>query len=175
MYYASNMLDVPINMEFIWWSFTARFVVTMTVKDALSPWRHPGYLKLYLNFLSGRFFVGLFLPPCLIPAQGVLDVSGVTCDEWHRKLKVWSQSTRAADASAQSDRVVVVGVVDSRWGVHHVELFSWEQPGSSQCNSKCKIYLCSSRAVSLLTCSERACSLYRGNWAGKVSSSFGLF
>lgn len=49
-------------------------------------------------------------------------------------MKVWSQSTCAADASAQSDRVVVVGVVDSRRGVHNVELFTWEQPGSSQCD-----------------------------------------
>lgn len=72
--------------------------------------------------------------------------------------EVWSQSTWAADGSAQSDRVVVVGVIDSRKGVHNVELLSWEQPGSSQCNGKCKIYLCSSRAVSLLTCSEGACS-----------------
>lgn len=34
--------------------------------------------------------------------------------------------------------VVVVGLIDSRRGVHNVELFSWEQPGSSQCNGKCK-------------------------------------
>lgn len=161
--YTSNVPDVPINTEFIWWSFTAGFVIMMTLKDALSPWSHPGCLKLYLNFSSGRFLVGLFLPPCLIPAQGVLHVSGVRCDEWHKKLKVWSQSTWAADASAQSDRVLVVGVVDSRRGVHNVELFSWEWPGSSQHNGKCKIYLCSSRAESSLTCSEGACRLHRGN------------
>lgn len=53
-----------------------------------------------------------------------------------RETKSWPQSTRAVDASAQSDRVVVVGVVDSRRGIH-VELFSWERPGSSQRNGKC--------------------------------------
>lgn len=149
-------------MEFIWWSFIAGFVI-MTLKDVLKPWGHPGCLKLYLNFSSRRFLVGSFLPPCLIPAQGVSHVSGVRRHEWHRKLEIWSQSTWAGDASAQSDRGVAVGVMDSRRGVHNVELFSWEQPRSSQCSGKCKIYLCSSRAVSPLTCSEGACSLYRGN------------
>lgn len=99
--------------------------------------------------------------PCWV-ISATLSSSSTRCFTCLRYKKL-SLNTQAADASAQSGRVVVVGVIHSRRGVHNVELLSWEQPGFSQCNGKCKIYLCSSRAVSPLTCSEGTCSLYRGN------------
>ena len=104
--HASNVPDVLINVEFIWWSFTAGIVIMMTLKDVLRPWSHLGHLKMYLSFSSIRFTVllGYFYCPVSFQCEVfVLHASGVRCDEWHGKLKVLSQNTQAVGASAQSD------------------------------------------------------------------------
>lgn len=104
---ASNMPDVLINFELIWWSSsTAGIVIMMTLKDILRPWSHLGYLKLYLSFSSIRFTVwlGYFYRPVSFQCEVfVLHASGMRCDQWHGKLEVQSQNTQAVGASAQSD------------------------------------------------------------------------
>lgn len=84
MCHASNVPDVLINVEFIWWSFTAGIVIMMTLKDVLRPWSHLGHLKMYLSFSSIRFTVllGYFYCPVSFQCEVfVLHASGVRCDE----------------------------------------------------------------------------------------------